>query len=90
MQIRGQVLNASLEKREMLNKDGVKAVHNILHILLLEKDKASGASFVHNIRSFDNPAFPAESSLPSIGSDFTTPHIKKYECYNGQVSEVMF
>lgn len=86
MKLKGKVLNASIETKVLVGKDGLKAEHKIGHILMLVSD--DGVTQALNVRSFDNPDFMLDSQLPEIGKDWTTPPVRKYECYDGNVAEV--
>lgn len=81
LKLKGKVLNASKERREIVDKNGVRSSHEIGHILLVTV--LDGVSYVANVRAFDI-AF----DLPEIGKDWQTPPIKTYQCYDGQVAEV--
>lgn len=83
MTIKGTVMNASEETRELVGKDGVKKSAKVTHILMFFKS-STGATFVYKVRAYD-----ATFTLPAVGKDWESPDIKKYECYDGQVAEVM-
>lgn len=87
MKLKGQVLRASIEERMLVGKDGMKASHKIAHILLISNE--GGETNVLNCRTFDNPLLLTDKDLPKIGAEWTTPPVKKYECFDGQVAEVM-
>ena len=82
MQLSGDVLNASVEARELVGKDGVKRTSNISHVLMSLKADNGGVEIL-NIRAFD-----ATWELPKIGTKWTTPRVKRYECFDGQVADV--
>ena len=82
MTITGDVLNASVEEREMTSKDGTKQKAKISHVLLSTKGEGNAVEIV-NLRSYD-----ATWTLPEIGKKWTTPRVKKYECFDGQVADV--
>ena len=82
MVITGDVLNASVEERELTSKDGTKQKAKISHVLLSTKGESNGVEIV-NLRSYD-----AQWTLPEIGKKWTTPRVKKYECFDGQVADV--
>lgn len=82
MVITGDVLNASVEERELTSKDGTKQKAKISHVLLSTKGENNGIEIV-NLRSYD-----AQWTLPEIGKKWTTPRVKKYECFDGQVADV--
>lgn len=82
MQLSGEVLNASVETRELVGKDGVKKSSKISHVLLSLKAENGGVEIL-NLRSFD-----ATWELPKIGVKWTTPRVKRYECFDGQVADV--
>lgn len=87
MKIRGQIMNASEEMRELVNKDGTKVTKKVYHLLVFLKDPDDKNSPVEvlNIRAYD-PRF----DLPKVGAlNWESPPIKKYECFNGQVAEVL-
>ena len=82
MVIKGQVINAKVEEREMTNKEGKKEKAKISHVVLscqIDKDTVE----IVNLRSYD-----AEWTLPKIGTEWTTPRIRKYECFDGMVADV--
>lgn len=82
MEIKGTVINALVEEREMTNKEGKKQDAKISHVVLSVPGQ-KGAVEIVNLRSYD-----AEWTLPKIGAEWTTPRIKKYECYDGMVADV--
>jgi hypothetical protein len=82
MQIKGDVLNVSIEERELTSKDGSKRKSKISHVLLSVKNEG-GALEIVNLRSYD-----ASWELPAIGKPWTTPRIRRYENYDGNVAEV--
>ena len=82
MEIKGTVINALLEEREMTNKEGKKQNAKISHVVL-SVPGVKGSVEIVNLRSYD-----ADWSLPKIGVEWTTPRIKKYECYDGMVADV--
>ena len=78
--IKGKVKKVKDEIREMLGKDGTtKVKRRIVNIGLADKD----GDFV-KVTSFD-PSF----TLPKEGDDWELPPIKRYECYDGMVQNVM-
>lgn len=81
MTIEGEVLNASVEQRDLVGKDGVKRTSRISHVLMSIK-QVGGVEIV-NLRSFD-----ADWALPEIGKKWVTPRVKRYECFDGQVADV--
>lgn len=83
MKIKGQVINCSKETKELVGKDGVKRTSVVSHVLMFGKND-DGSTSVFNCRSYD-----ASWELPSIGKEWVTPDIRKYECYDGAVAEVM-
>lgn len=87
MKIMGQVLNSSFEERELVGKDGTKKMHKIGRVLLLADD--DGAKSVFSVRLFDSAEYYEASKLPAVGTKWTSPRVKKYECFDGQVAEVM-
>ena len=84
MKIKGKVLNAISERRDLLGKDGVKQSRLVSSIVLLGESE-DGIIPVYNCRTYSD-----DYKLPKIGSDCEILRIKKYECYNGSVAEVMF
>ena len=88
MEIIGDVLNANIEDRELVGKDGTKKPTKVSHVLLICKsgDAKSGETMeVVNLRCY-NATWP----LPAIGAKgWKTPRIKKYENFDGNVAEVM-
>lgn len=82
MTLTGDVMNASVEERELTSKDGTKQKAKISHVLLSCKGENNTVEVV-NLRSYD-----AEWTLPEIGKKWTTPRVKKYECYDGLVADV--
>lgn len=82
MKLKGQVVNANIENRELVGKDGTKRQSVISHILIFGKNE--NGTEVYNVRSYD-----ANFPLPPIGKEWETPPVKKYECFDGQVAEVM-
>lgn len=82
MVIKGTVINASVEEREMTNKEGKKEKAKISHVVLscpVDKDQVE----IVNLRSYD-----AEWTLPKKGTEWTTPRVRKYECFDGMVADV--
>lgn len=82
MVISGKVLNSSVEERDLTGKDGTKRHAKISHVLLQLKGEGGGLE-ICNIRSYD-----ATWPLPEQGKDWTTPRIKRYECFDGMIAEV--
>lgn len=83
MTITGNVINASIEERDLVGKDGVKKHSKISHVLLMVGDVGK-VSEVVNLRAYD-----ADFDLPKVGEKWTTPRVRKYENFDGQVAEVM-
>lgn len=82
MVIKGTVINALVEEREMTNKEGKKERAKISHVVLscpVDKDRVE----IVNLRSYD-----AEWTLPKVGTVWETPRIRKYECFDGMVADV--
>lgn len=82
MEIKGTVINALVEERQMTNKEGKKENAKISHVVLscpVDKDRVE----IVNLRSYD-----AEWTLPKIGTLWTTPRVRKYECFDGMVADV--
>lgn len=82
MTLVGNVLNSSVETRELVGKDGVKRSSKISHVLV-SLEAAGGGVEILNVRAYD-----ATWELPKIGAKWTTPRIKRYECFDGQVADV--
>lgn len=82
MVLTGDVLNASVETRDLVGKDGVKKTSRISHVLLSFKADNGGVEIL-NLRAYD-----AQWELPKLGSKWTTPRVKRYECFDGQVADV--
>lgn len=82
MVITGDVINASTEERDMVNKEGVKSHARISHVLVSVKQEGGGVEIV-NLRAYD-----ASWELPKVGTKWTTPRVKRYECFDGQVADV--
>lgn len=76
-------MNASREKREMAGKDGKSRIAEISHILLSVGTVGKDFEIV-NIRSYDS-----SFALPAIGKEWTTPRVKKYENFDGQLAEAL-
>lgn len=84
MVIKGSVINAHVEDRELVGKDGLKRQTKITHVLLMVKKSDGKGSEVVNLRCYD-----AKFPLPELGKEWETPAIRKYENYDGNVAEVM-
>lgn len=82
MTITGNVLNSSIEERDLTNKDGLKSHAKISHVLMSTKADGGGVEIV-NLRAYD-----ADWPLPEIGKNWTTPRVRRYECFDGQVADV--
>lgn len=82
MKIKGQVMNASEEMRELSAKDGTKRMSKVSHVLLSCGDIGKDFEIV-NVRCYD-----AKWSLPEIGKPWTTPSVRRYENFDGQVADV--
>lgn len=82
MVLTGDVLNASMEERDLVNREGVKSHAKISHVLLSAKADNGGIEIV-NLRCYD-----ATWPLPELGKKWTTPRIKRYENFDGQVADV--
>lgn len=82
MQLKGKVLNASVEERELVGKDGSKRKAKITHVLMQSDDVSNGVEIL-NVKAYD-----VEWSLPEIGKSWTTPRVRRYENYDGQIGEV--
>ena len=78
--IKGKVKKVVDETREMLDKDGqTKRQRRIVNIAIIDHD----GDFV-KVTSFD-PKF----ELPKEGQEWQVPQIKKFECFDGMVQNVM-
>lgn len=75
-----KVSNITDETRQLLSKDGqTKINRRIVNILIVDADAG-----VIKVTAFD-PSFP----LPKVGDMWTLPTVKKYECFDGLVQNVM-
>lgn len=74
----GKVLNQTLETRELTNKEGKKENTKVAHVVLMQDDGE-----IANVRSY-NPEWP----LPEKGTKWTTPRVRKYECFDGMIADV--
>lgn len=75
-----KVKKASSEVREFLNKDGVtKVKRTVVNIALIDDD----GDFV-KVTSFD-PSW----TVPKEGQEWTLPPVKKLECFDGMIQNVM-
>ena len=82
MTLTGDVINASIEERELTGKDGAKRKSKISHVLLMA-GKGETTEII-NIRAYD-----ADWPLPAIGTKgWITPRIRRYENFDGQVADV--
>lgn len=86
MDITGQVMCSSVEPRELVGKDGKKRTTLISHVLLNCTTKRGDSQSVEicNVRAYD-----AKFPLPEVGKSWTTPRVRKYECFDGTISEVL-
>lgn len=82
MKLKGKVLNASVEDRDLVGKDGVKKRSRISHVLMQSADSAEGIEIL-NVKAYD-----AEWALPEIGKEWITPRVRRYENYDGQIGDV--
>lgn len=82
MTIKGTVINTLLEEREMTNKEGKKERAKISHVVLSCQTDKEHVEIV-NLRSYD-----ADWPLPKVGTEWTTPRVRKYECFDGMVADV--
>lgn len=87
MKIKGQVLNGVVEQRELVGKDGNRAMHTFARVLLLVEEEDGGKCAV-NVKMFDNPDYLDSSKLPAVGKVWVSPRVRKYESYDGQIAEV--
>lgn len=68
------------ETREMLSKDGVSKVHRrIVNILF-----ADPSGDICKVTCFD-PSFP----LPKVGEVWQLPPVKRLECFDGLIQNIM-
>ena len=81
MTLTGEVLNASGEERDVVGKDGTKRRTKVAHVLL--QGKVDGGCEIYNIRSYDY-----EWELPKVGTKWTSPRVRRYECFDGLVADV--
>ena len=91
MKLKGDVLNASIEERELVGKDGTKRNAKISHVLLIvtNVDKDADGKPVKSPEVVNLRAYDADWPLPAIGTkDWETPRVRKYENYDGNVAEV--
>ena len=82
MKIIGQVMNASEEMRELTGKDGAKRMSKVSHVLLSVGEVGKDFEIV-NVRCHD-----AKWALPDIGKKWTSPNVRRYENFDGQVADV--
>lgn len=83
MTIKGDVLNASIEERELKEKDGTTRKAKISHVALSVPHPSGGVEIV-NLRCYD-----ADWELPKFGTKgWETPRVKRYECFDGMVADV--
>lgn len=87
MKISGTVLNCSFDERDLVGKDGVKKMHRIGRVLVLADD--DGQKSAVSVRLFDHADYFDAAKLPAVGTKWTSPRVKKYECYDGQIAEVI-
>lgn len=83
MVLKGNVMNASKEKREMTGKDGNRRTAEITHVLLSCGTVGNDFEIV-NVRSYD-----ASFALPAVGKEWVTPRVRKYENFDGQIGEAL-
>jgi len=86
MKITGQVLNTSIERRELVGKDGTRKEHTFARILLLVDE--DGVKCAVSVKTFDHPDYMDSSKLPPVGKTWTSPRVRKYESMDGQIAEV--
>lgn len=86
MKITGTVLNTSLERRELVGKDGTKKEHTFARILCLVEEDGSKCAIC--VKTFDHPDYMDKSNLPAVGKAWTSPRVRRYECLDGQIAEV--
>lgn len=80
MIITGKVQRSLVEERTMTNKEGVKQLSKVSHVVLIT-DGDDGE--IVNIRAYDAPW-----SLPDKGTKWTSPRVRRYECFDGMVADV--
>lgn len=78
MYLIGKVLNQTLENRELTNKEGKKESAKVAHVVLMQDDGE-----IANVRSY-NPDW----TLPEKGAKWTSPRVRKYECFDGMIADV--
>lgn len=84
MKVKGKVLQAKHEQRELVSKtDGVKKIHQIYHVLLLSVDGSD--TEVLNCESWN----PSNFVLPEVGKDWVSPSIRSIN-FDGPVGSVHF
>lgn len=81
MVIKGKVLIVNQEDKELVSKEGIRRQSKLSHVVL--SAVIDGKPEIVNVRCYD-AAFP----LPEMGKEWTTPRIRKYECPDGNVSDV--
>lgn len=84
MKVKGKVLQATHETRELVGKnDGVKKTHQIYHILLMSVDGAQ--TEILNCESWN----PSNFVLPEVGKEWVSPSIRSIN-FEGPVGSVKF
>lgn len=81
MEMTGKVMIANVEDKELVTKEGTKRAAKVSHVVLV--CKVGKRTEVCNVRCYD-----AMWSLPDIGTDWTTPRVRQYTNYDGNVAEV--
>lgn len=82
MQITIKVLNASLDERDFVNKDGSKRHAVISRVLGEMLCPVTKRPVIMNFRSYN-----ATWELPKIGANWNTPTIRKLESSDGNIYE---
>lgn len=81
MTLKGTVIDSNIEERDLVGKDGNKKHLVVRRVLLSVKNGAKVE--ICNCRAYDT-AF----ELPKPGAEWTTPPVRRYECFDGMVAEV--
>jgi hypothetical protein len=82
MKIKGKVLSAKQEERELVSKTtGLQVKHNIFHILVLSNQ--DNETEVLNVEAWNPKGF----DLPDVGKDWVSPPVKSIQ-FEGSVGTV--
>lgn len=82
MILEGVVMNASVESRDLTDKNGKTRNSKISHVLLSCGEVGKDFEIV-NLRCYD-----ATWPLPEVGKKWRTPRVKQYENFDGNVADV--